>query len=107
MNANSTVFEIEKILVISTAHLPSQEYLDELSSNGAAPSRPRNFNLISIPTNYGVLVYVGGDSENFSRLINHYSDISVILVKARELGCSWVNFDQDGSTYSIFTSWDW
>lgn len=102
-------FEIEKTLVVSTGHIT---YEDSLRLAYDANNRGEEYSLIVNESLYAWDVHLDQDSECIEHedknIRNNYSGaFANVIQKARELGCHWVKFDQDGSEYECFEKFDW
>lgn len=65
--------------------------------------------VIGDPHEYGAWVYVpaGDDEDAPANDASKYPNIAAIVSLARDLGCRWVNFDQDADFLDGFPSFDW
>ena len=91
--------QIEKTLVLSTAHI-SQEEIKKLDTN--PDSYPST--VIYHPSGYGTILHVPDEAWDFSACSE---DLVKIINEARRLECSWVNFDRDGETYPELKTFEW
>lgn len=84
--------EIEKTLVVSTAHLTKEE----------ADILWNSENYIVVSTEYYVII----DIALFTWLV--VSDhLQAIQALAKENGCQYVKFDRDGNTLDGYKTFDW
>lgn len=103
--------EINKELVVSTAHLPP----------GLAAAMGEEFNPLFNPVEpipiphlvyehlqYGFLVWTRLGMDDYDP-DQFPSEILAVIELARELGCKWVRFDADGMVLEdeAFETWDW
>jgi hypothetical protein len=96
---HSDGLEFEKVLVLSTAHIPL-ELRDRLE-------RGRESGIICDPYDYGWRVWVPGpdywhDTEDH----DYPPELVAILAFAQSHGCGWVRFDSDGSEIDGFPSFE-
>jgi hypothetical protein len=91
-----------KCLDISTGHISEDDsrFLKQAEKN---PFQP----LIVYHYEEGCFVYIPKD--NFEELATFgYSDQFVrILIRGKKLGCKYVQFDRDGTTYADLTTFSW
>ncbi len=83
--------EFDKVLVASTAHVPTDVYLD----NG-------DTRLLRTSYEFGWFVYLDMDI-----LAEWAPAIAPIAEFAKEQGCNWIRFDRDGPFIKGFKVWEW
>jgi hypothetical protein len=92
--------EIQKILVISTGHLPhsTMQALD-----GTEPVLPDQLPLHA-SYDYGVFVWCDTDNGwNTER----FPELKAVIDYAAKLDCQWVRFDRDADYVSGLPRWSW
>lgn len=101
---------IEPVLTLSTGHLA--EVL--VTAHGTSPSFMDEH--ASMRGEHGWLLWTGGDNEPMFMLAHKggsgigndaLKGLSDILKAAREMGCSFVMFDNDGELVSQFPVFEW
>lgn len=95
--------EIDRVLVLSTAHLP------ESVATGIEPRMDR---VASMTGEYGWLVYVGNEAFEPEYLeLNDLLEAKEVLLKlcefARKQKCDYLLFDRDGDTVGEFPTFEW
>ncbi len=93
-------------LDVSTGHITELEML-RLSAGGVSDlSVPR-----VIPHEYGAWVHVRCSEVEDDDVCREDAllgvNVAVVLRRARELGCSWVNFDRDAEPLDGLPTFDW
>jgi hypothetical protein len=92
-------YEINKELVVSTAHL-KQETAKAMDDVDSAISWTRD------NVEYGYLVYV--PNEGYADEDEDFPEEMRAVVKlARSLGCKWIRYDCDGPELDGFAKFDW
>lgn len=89
-------YEIERSLVLSTAHI-SEATAALLGDHSEA----EDFNVVVYAVEYGWLVWA--DSADFAGA----PELSALLKLAREQGCKWIRFDQDGEVVEGLPTFEW
>lgn len=80
--------EVEKMLVLSTSHMPETE--PDFGGTRAEPHQ------------YGYIIFLmSADSTTDAAWLQP------IIDRAYELGCRYINFDADADQLDGFPSWDW
>lgn len=98
-------FEIEKVLIVSTGHVSHPEFL-AMTADDELPYR-------AIDHEYGVLLIlvdhddIGESVEADSYMRTHFPHLLTVVNFARERGCKYINFDQDGIQYEELPIYDW
>ena len=98
-------FEIERVLVISTGHVSHPEFL-AMTADDELPYRV-------LDHEYGVLLILidyddmGEFMEADSYMRTHFPHLLQVINFARERGCKYINFDQDGIQYKELPIYDW
>ena len=93
--------EIEKALVVSTAHL-SKDEVDDLTLS--------EYTMNPYPVaayDYGCYVYLGDPAEDEDKLKSMSLEFARLVEIAREQGCSHIKLDRDGPTYEDLPTFDW
>ena len=108
--------EIEKMLVLSTAHATEDDI------NNLCSMEKQDYPYTRFQTGYGVMIAVISDMElperensiNFIKdgknpawCKNFSKEFIEILRIAKENGCTWVNLDRDGTEIEGLTTFDW
>lgn len=83
--------EINRILELSTAHLP-YEVFKEVKRSGSDTYRASHYG--------GVIVYAVANAHG-------QPELSRVLDFARQKGCKWVNFDEDAPVVDELPTWEW
>jgi len=90
---------VEKVLVLSTAHMPGTmpDFGDSLTRWQAH--------------NYGYILFVPIDSASHQQVLESLDEtcdwLKPILQMAFNLGCSHINFDQESDQIDGLETWDW
>ena len=95
-----------KSLDISTGHLTKQ---DEKLLRAAAKGVDTN-PIIAYKYEYGYFVHVPDKDEGLNKACikeGYSKEFTLLLIRARELGCKYIQFDGDGITYDDIPSFDW
>jgi len=105
----SPKYEIQKTLVVSTAHISSADNT-ALSVEGVSKKWDVPV-LIVDPFSYGFYIYVNLDKDE-PRVEDKtdwpYSKALKKLIQlARKLGCPYLKLDRDGETYEGLETFDW
>jgi hypothetical protein len=97
---------VAKYLDISTAHLTAAE-MEAVNARFADvdEATPR-----VIPHDYGAWVNVPDlafrpDADD--AIVEHYPAVAACLKRARELDCTWINFDQDAGQDDVLPTHEW
>jgi hypothetical protein len=90
-------------LDISTAHLTEAE-MNAVSGRLVleVDKTPR-----VIVHEYGAWVNVLSDEQADVELVAAYPNLAACLKRARELGCLWINFDQDAAHDPALPTYEW
>ncbi len=96
-------YEIERVLVLSTGHMT---YADSLRLAGV-PYYP--YWLVVHDLEYGWDVHVVKGVEQLAELQQYNWSPAFVgcMLKAAELGCDWLKFDQDGPVYESLPQHEW
>lgn len=92
---------IDRVLHASTGHMTEDDLIRAQDSNGPL--------IVGYKYEYGVFVLVP-DENNFADILLHnkWSEGFIkTLQLARNQGCQWVKFDQDGPVYEELHVYDW
>lgn len=89
--------EIAKVLIVSTAHMPTPEFLDGYSMMGGEEGY-----LIWVPKE-GLPCAWGVDDET----LPEYAGLVKVLRTAREKGCRYVMFDRDAEPLDRAPTYPW
>jgi hypothetical protein len=90
--------EIQKVLVLSTGHLP-QEVMEDLGEGSALTQK-----YLIAPYEYGAFVWVPTDWSSTDFLPKELRDA---LDFAGIRYCQWVRFDSDGPRVDDLPYWEW
>jgi len=98
--------EIEKSLVVSTAHISEQDkdHLETEAETNTAPT------LVVYKYEYGYIIFVGSSIEEIidDGLTETYSLALCNLIKlAKDNGCTYLKLDCDGIIYEDLKTFDW
>ena len=93
--------EIQKVLVVSTAHITYADNID-LSHNPCG--------LIIDKTDYSFLIYVGKESicdYDQSKNEKISNELRKLIQLAQDNNCDYLKIDRDGPIYSNIKTFDW
>ncbi len=96
-----STLEIQKTLVLSTAHV-TKEVNDYLQDTCGLPGAE---NLIMESFEYGWRIYTG--SEASERVPTRHASLTSCIELARANDCRWLCLDQDGDTTDQLPTYSW
>lgn len=98
---------VKRYLDLSTGHLSEGEALVVLDRSGTSP-------VIRTAHAYGAWVHVANIEDmcieelaEYEIELEDYPALRACIVKARELGCTWINFDSDADRINGLPTHDW
>ena len=93
---NTRSYEFDKTLVCSTSHITIED--QKILEAPVSENSP-----LKADYEYGWIIWVGE-----ALILNIFSEaFTMVLKKAKELGCNWIRLDQDGPTYYDFEEFEW
>lgn len=102
--------EILKTLVLSTGHLPQQEF-ESINSEFVefivGGDREKTFCFGSIEHEYGKIIKIGPDDEPGDQTSASFPSLWKIIQYCRANDITYIDFDQDGLTVPEFESFNW
>ena len=98
-------YEIEKTLILSTGHVSEHEF-NTMQDDDEFPYRviKHEYGLIVVLTD---LEDIGEFVDADSYMRGHFSNVWSVVKFAENLGCKYINFDQDGEVYEELKEFDW
>lgn len=105
METENSEYEIEKVLILSTGHISKSEF-NTMTEDDEMPFRviPHEFGIILILYDFDEVTEYE-DAKGYMQ--THFPKLWRVILFSKNMGCKYINFDQDGIIYPALPNYDW